>query len=93
MSSRLIPLGCGGAVADTPGFSEVALWGVEPGEVSACFPEMEEPAEVCRFRSCTHTSEPGCGVREAVHEGRIPESRYRSYAKLRAETVEAAERD
>lgn len=92
VSSRLIRLDCGGVVADTPGFSEVALWGVEPGEVAACFPELAEPAEGCRFRSCTHVHEPGCGVREALEEGLIPESRFRSYAKLRAEAVEAAER-
>ena len=92
VSSRLIGLDCGGTVADTPGFSEVALWGVAPGEVAACFPELAEPAEQCRFRSCTHVHEPDCGVREALEEGRIDESRYRSYAKLRAEAVEAAER-
>ena len=90
VSSRLIRLACGGAVADTPGFGEVALWGVEPGEVAGCFPEMAEPSERCRFRDCTHVHEPGCGVREALDEGRIPASRYRSYVKLRAEAAEAA---
>jgi ribosome biogenesis GTPase / thiamine phosphate phosphatase len=92
VSSRLIRLHCGGVVADTPGFSEVALWGVEPGEVAQCFPELAQPAESCRFRSCTHVHEPGCGVQEALEEGLIPESRFRSYAKLRAEAAEAAER-
>ncbi|HUF74927.1 MAG TPA: ribosome small subunit-dependent GTPase A [Longimicrobiales bacterium] len=92
VSSRLIRLECGGAVADTPGFGEVALWGIEPGEVAACFPEMREPAAGCRFRRCTHLHEPDCGVRDALEEGRIPESRYRSYGKLRAEADEAAER-
>lgn len=91
VSSRLIRLACGGAVADTPGFSEIALWGVEPGEVSGCFPELAEPSRDCRFRSCTHLHEPECGVREALEDGRVQESRYRSYAKLRAEAVEAAE--
>ena len=92
VSSRLLGLDCGGAVADTPGFSEVALWGVEPGEVAACFPELAEPSEGCRFRRCTHLHEPGCGVRAAIGEGRIPASRFRSYAKLRAEAEEASER-
>jgi len=92
VSSRLIPLACGGLVADTPGFGEVALWGVGPEEVSRCFPDLAESAERCRFRSCTHRHEPGCGVKEALAEGRIPESRYRSYVKVRDEAVEAAER-
>ncbi len=91
VSSRLIGLECGGFVADTPGFSDVNLWGVAPEDVGACFPEFAAEA-VCRFRSCAHDQEPGCGVREAVEAGRIPASRYESYLKLRAEAVEAAER-
>jgi len=92
VSSRLIRLQCGGYVADTPGFSDVALWGVEPAEVGHCFPEFEERAEPCRFRMCNHDQEPDCGVREAVEEGRIPRSRHESYLKLRAEAIEASER-
>lgn len=91
VSSRLIELGCGGLVADTPGFSDVALWGVAPEDVAGCFPEFEG-AETCRFRMCTHVEEPDCGVREAVDEGRIPRSRYASYRTLREEAVEASER-
>lgn len=92
VSSRLIGLECGGFVADTPGFSDVALWGVAPEDVAACFPEFEARAEPCRFRGCTHVQEPDCGVREAVEEGRIPRSRYESYRTLRQESVEASER-
>ena len=82
VGSRLIPLSCGGVVADTPGFGDVGLWSVEPEAVAGCFPEMVEPAEACRFRGCTHRSEPGCQVREAVEEGAIPASRYESYRTL-----------
>ena len=92
VSSRLIPLDCGGLVADTPGFGEVALWGMAPDEVPRCFPELAASAEQCRFRSCTHVHEPGCEVKVGLAHGRIPESRYRSYVKLREEAVEAAER-
>jgi ribosome biogenesis GTPase len=92
VSSRMILLECGGYVADTPGFSDVTLWGVEPEEVGPCFPEFEERAEPCRFRMCNHDQEPDCGVREAVDEGRIPRSRYESYRRLRAEAIEATER-
>jgi ribosome biogenesis GTPase len=87
-SSRLIPLACGGFVADTPGFSDVALWAVSPDEVGRCFPEFAAQAEPCRFRMCTHVHEPECGVRAALEEGRILQSRYHSYLKLRAEAVE-----
>ncbi len=89
VSSRLIRLRCGGLVADTPGFSDVALWGIAPDDVGDCFPEFERPSAGCRFRSCTHLAEPECGVREAVEEGRIRESRYESYLRLREEAQEA----
>ena len=79
VSSRLIPLECGGTVADTPGFTEVGLWGLEPGEVLSFFPELRELAGLCRFPDCSHRTEPECAVREAVEEGRIAGSRYRSY--------------
>jgi ribosome biogenesis GTPase / thiamine phosphate phosphatase len=92
VSSRLIRLACGGAVADTPGFGEVALWGVAPDEVASCFPELAALSAECRFRSCTHVHEPDCEVRAALAEGRIHESRYRSYRKLRDEAAEAAVR-
>ena len=85
VGSRLIPLDCGGSVADTPGFGDVALWSVEPGAIASCFPEFEEPAGGCRFRECTHVHEPGCTVRDAVEDGVIAPSRYENYVRLRQE--------
>lgn len=92
VSSRLIPLTCGGLVADTPGFSEVALWGVEPDDLAACFPEIAALDGGCRFRGCAHETEPDCAVLEAVADGRIAASRHESFRKLRAEAEEAARR-
>ncbi len=90
-SSRLIPLSCGGLVADTPGFGDVGLWGVAAAQLAACFPELAD-IDPCRFRSCAHDQEPDCGVRAAVESGRVRESRYQSYLKLYAEAAAAAER-
>jgi len=86
VGSRLLPLACGGLVADTPGFGDVGLWAVEPEAVADCFPELAGPAAECRFRGCTHLHEPDCGVREAVESGPIARSRYDSYVTLRAES-------
>jgi len=85
VDSRLVPLACGGVVADTPGFGDVGLWRVDPDDVEACFPELARRAEGCRFRRCTHASEPDCAVRAAVERGEVAESRYRSYLGLREE--------
>lgn len=91
VSSRLIPLECGGTVADTPGFGDVGLWGVEAAEVSRCFPEIVALEDECRFRGCAHVKEPDCAVREAVATGAVAESRYRSYLALREEALQASE--
>jgi ribosome biogenesis GTPase len=90
VGSRLIPLACGGRVADTPGFGDVALWSMPPDEISSCFPELVPLSAECRFRGCTHLHEPECAVRQALEEGRIERSRYDSYVVLREEAVAAA---
>jgi len=90
VGSRLVRLPGGGLVADTPGFSDVGLWGVSEEDLEHCFPEIREVGEGCRFRSCTHRHEPGCAVLEAVEDGRVFVSRHGSYLTLRAEAEEAA---
>ncbi len=82
VSGRLIRLANGGLVADTPGFADAALWHVPPEDVARCFPEIAERAADCRFRSCTHRSEPDCAVRAAVEAGEVPPSRYESYRAM-----------
>jgi ribosome biogenesis GTPase len=85
VSGRLIPLDCGGLVADTPGFSEVGVWGVERRELEGCFPEFASLRDACRFRGCTHLHEPGCRVEEAVQAGEIDPDRFESYRVLHGE--------
>ena len=87
VSSRLIPLACGGLVADTPGFSDVGIWDIPGERLESCFPEFEPLLPACRFRGCRHLKEPGCAVLEAVAEGVVPRSRYESYRVLREESL------
>jgi ribosome biogenesis GTPase len=82
VSSRLIGLECGGFVADTPGFSDVGVWGVEPRELESCFPEFAAYREGCRFRGCAHIKEPDCRVQEALADGDIHSKRFESYVGL-----------
>lgn len=85
VSARLIPLDCGGHVADTPGLRELGLWGVAASELDLCFPEFRPYLEECRFgRSCTHTHEPDCAVSAAVAAGGVPVERLESYRALLA---------
>jgi ribosome biogenesis GTPase / thiamine phosphate phosphatase len=85
VSAVMVPLAGGGFLMDTPGFSEVGLWGIEARDLGECFPEMRPLLGRCRYADCRHLSEPGCVVRTAVEEGRIQAGRYESYRALRAE--------
>lgn len=82
VGARLIQLPGGGEVVDTPGFSDAALWEVDPAELARAFPEFGEWAESCRFRGCSHVHEPGCAVLEAVAGGTIDPGRHASYVRL-----------
>lgn len=75
----------GGAIlVDNPGMREVGLWGGEE-DVAGSFADVESLAAGCRFSDCAHQAEPGCAVRQALEEGRLPEDRLRGYLKLRRE--------
>ena len=85
VAAVMIPLEHGGYLVDTPGFSEVGLWGVEPRELASCFPEMRPFIGECRFGDCRHLSEPKCAVRAAVERGEIAADRHQSYVVLLGE--------
>jgi ribosome biogenesis GTPase len=89
VAAVLVPLEGGGWLVDTPGFSDVGLWGIEPRELARCFPELREPLGRCKFADCWHRTEPGCAVREAVEQGAIHRERYASYVALLNELQDA----
>lgn len=72
----------GGFVADTPGFSQLDFFEISIEELSYYFIEMKPYIPECKFRGCTHISEPKCAVRLALEEGKIPPSRYESYKQF-----------
>jgi ribosome biogenesis GTPase len=88
---ELHPLPGGGVLIDTPGLREVGLW-TDESAVDASFPEIEELAESCQFRDCSHGPEPGCAVLEAVVAGRVTRERYDAWLSLRREAASAARR-
>ena len=71
-----------GYIADTPGFGNLLLEGMEPEQAVAAFREFAKYEEGCRFCPCSHTHEPVCGVKEAVAAGQIAPSRYESYLAM-----------
>lgn len=86
--SELVPLAGGGYIADTPGIRAISPWDVEPDELDGYYIEIAPHVAECRFQDCTHTHEPGCGVRAALARGEIAPERYDSYLRLREELEE-----
>ena len=68
-------------IVDTPGFA-VLETDVEAEDIRFYYPEFETPSALCKFRGCTHTSEPYCEVKRLAESGRIPEERYLRYVEL-----------
>ncbi|MCL6476981.1 MAG: ribosome small subunit-dependent GTPase A [Peptococcaceae bacterium] len=85
---ELLPLGEGGLVADTPGFSSLFLPDVEREELAYFFPEMEKYVPECRFTGCLHRSEPDCAVKAAVNRNDIDGGRYERYLNILEELIE-----
>jgi ribosome biogenesis GTPase len=72
----------GGAVIDTPGMREL---GIDQADLSRSFEDIEALATECRFKDCSHKSEPGCALRKGIEDGTISEERLESYLKLKKE--------
>jgi len=83
-SRQMIPLGAGALLIDTPGLRELQLWDASSG-LGQTFEDIAAHAADCRFRDCTHHSEPGCAVQAAVESGDLAPERLESYRKLERE--------
>lgn len=74
----------GALVLDNPGIRELQLWSDE-ASVSGAFPEIDDLANQCAFRDCSHRTEPGCAVTAALLSGELDEGRWQNYLKLQCE--------
>ena len=54
----------------------------EKEDLKEYFAEFRKYEPYCRFQGCMHLSEPDCGVKEALAEGKISSIRYESYKEL-----------
>jgi len=69
---------------DTPGMKEI---GFDEDVSEVHFSQIDDLAQNCRFRDCTHTKELGCAVLAAVEDGSLDSSRLKSYHKLEREAL------
>lgn len=81
---QLLMLQTGAMVIDTPGMRELGMWNCDDG-IDKTFQDVEKYFGTCKFSDCTHTSEPGCKVLEAIKNGELSEERYNAYMKLKNE--------
>ena len=75
----------GGRIADTPGFAslEANRAGFIPKEnLEHAFPEFGPYLGQCQFTGCSHRTEKGCAVRQALAEGKLSQTRYDSYCAM-----------
>ena len=82
---EMFPLDEATYAIDTPGFSSFDAQSLEwelKQHLPVTFPEFAPYLDGCRFVGCQHVKEKGCAVLQAVKEGKIPQSRHRSYIRL-----------
>jgi ribosome biogenesis GTPase len=74
-----------GSIIDSPGIREIQLWTTSQEGLEEAFADIEELAKSCRFSNCTHSSEPGCAVLQAIEEEELDAERLQSYMALQRE--------
>jgi len=79
---QLLLLPDGGVVIDTPGMRELHIYS---GSLSKAFEDIEELANECKFKNCSHDAEPDCAVKKSIEEGRLSPERFENYLKLKKE--------
>ncbi|MDR9457960.1 MAG: ribosome small subunit-dependent GTPase A [Salegentibacter sp.] len=69
-------------IIDTPGIKGFGVVDIEREELGNYFPEFFKVKQNCKFHNCMHLEEPQCAVKEALEEGKIAWSRYKSYLQI-----------
>jgi ribosome biogenesis GTPase len=78
-------------LVDTPGIRGVGLVADDDG-LDRAFEDVTALAEQCRFTDCSHVTEPGCAVLQAVEDGRLPTARLTAYRHLLREIAHQSAR-
>ncbi len=81
-TTQLIKLAEGGFCIDTPGIKSFGVWDLDESEIGHYFSEIAEASLHCKFPDCSHQTESGCAVKEAVEEEKISSVRFASYTAL-----------
>ena len=74
----------GVSLIDTPGLRELGVIDAEEG-LAGTFSDIAALIRQCAFSDCTHRSEPGCAVRQALADGTLSAERWETYSRLEKE--------
>lgn len=80
--AEMFDLNFGARIIDTPGIKGFGVVDIEKEELGDYFPEFFKRKQDCKFHNCLHLDEPKCAVKDALEEGEIPWSRYKSYLQI-----------
>jgi len=69
-------------IVDTPGIKGFGVVDFNPQEIDSYFKEFFILKNQCKFNNCLHLNEPKCAIKNAVENGGIAKSRYKSYLQL-----------
>ncbi len=83
-SRALVNLPNGALLMDTPGMRELGITN-QSESLGKTFSSIEELADKCRFKDCSHVDEPGCAVLQAVVDNDIEQDMVNHYHKLQRE--------
>ncbi len=88
-NSILYHLKKGGNLIDSPGVRQFTPAPCNLQKLEAAYPDFAEFLGQCKYRNCTHSTEPKCAIKEAVENEHIPFSRYQSFQRLLEDFKEA----
>lgn len=69
-------------IADTPGFGAFDIYEIETKDLYKYFKEFVQHEKECEFVGCTHIKEQECGIKKALENEKIANSRYENYIKI-----------
>lgn len=81
----LLILDNGAMLIDTPGMREIGNFDVGVG-LDETFDHIASLSAECKFADCTHTTEVGCAVLEAVRSGELSGERLENFRKIKRES-------
>jgi ribosome biogenesis GTPase len=84
-NSILYHLPKGGDIIDSPGVRQFSPAPCSLSDLETYYHDFAPFLGQCKFNNCTHTTEPGCAIKQAVEHEEIAESRYQSFQRLLTE--------